>query len=466
MRGPFAVFVLGLVVFLAGLTPLWLRQDRSAPIPDDLESLAPVLQERIRTYVQAVRQQPADPEAHGQLGLLYEAHGYHDLAKLCYANAIAIAESNPRWRYHWAVLAQESGDVQAAESNLREVIAKRPDYAPAHQRLGLLLLDRNALQEAGYSFERVVQLRPDEVQGYIGLARVRLRMHEDREAVDVLSKALTIAPDRPEVHYLLGRAYRGLGRVEQGKVELARGGQAQQPVVRDPWRQEMLPLRLTRWLRRSRANDLLAEGQVAAAAEELEGLLADYPDNQNLMNDLAVAYSRLQRDDEAMRLLTDALRINEDHVPTHVNLAMLLGSRRDLARALEHAEKATVLAPKNAGAFSTKAKILLHLRRPDEALASFRQSEFLDPSDPTVHSAIGLTLVQLQRWEEAIKAYEEAVRLDTRSVRDRLRLGLLYRQAGRVEDARATLRAALQIEPDNEQVRQLLQDIEASSRDG
>ena len=168
---PTAMLAVGVAVSSAGAWRYWLspapmsaptpvavqKAPSIPPTPENLSELEPVLIEEIAACVRNANDWPDLPEPRGRLGLLYEAHGYSELAMQCYAGAYALEPADPHWRYLWAVLAQKAGDKDA-EDAFREVIAKKPEYAPAHERLGLLLLEANAYEEAseamiGIAFE-------------------------------------------------------------------------------------------------------------------------------------------------------------------------------------------------------------------------------------------------------------------------------------------------------------------------
>ena len=121
---------MGLALLAVGTFHYWTNPALEPPLLTDLDRLELALAEQIRAQVRAVRDNPDDAEAHGQLGILYQAHGYPDLAKRCYENAMRADGTPPRWRYHWAALVTAQGNAEGAESALREVIAAAPDYAP------------------------------------------------------------------------------------------------------------------------------------------------------------------------------------------------------------------------------------------------------------------------------------------------------------------------------------------------
>ncbi|MCH8031184.1 MAG: tetratricopeptide repeat protein, partial [Bacteroidetes bacterium] len=236
-----------------------------------------VLEQRITAHVQAVVERPNDAQAHGLLGNLYAGNGFPHLAMPCYAKAASLDPSNSRWLYYWANLARTTGLAREAEETLRKVIALEPDYAPAHEQLAWLLLDRNAMDEAARIFELVIRLRADNAGGYVGLANIKLSRDENLSAVDLLLRAAEMAPHRADVHYLLGRAYRKLGRLDEAKRELARARGGGEAPVDDPWLAPIGQAGVTHSMRTLRAVDLVNQGRVSEAVPIYEKLLAERP---------------------------------------------------------------------------------------------------------------------------------------------------------------------------------------------
>ena len=92
--------------------------------------------------MRAVDLDPADPERHGRLGLVYEANHLWEEARASFANARALDPGSAVWPLHEALAAEQLGDLDGAV----ELLAARADdfsyFAPLHHRLGHLLLEQ------------------------------------------------------------------------------------------------------------------------------------------------------------------------------------------------------------------------------------------------------------------------------------------------------------------------------------
>ena len=85
-------------------------------------------------------------------------------------------------------------------------------------------LSLNRLADARDLFQQLIDVFPAVARK--GLGEIALREGRFNEAVDHLEAALERAPNAAQVRYSLGMAYRGQGRLEQARAQLAKRGLA------------------------------------------------------------------------------------------------------------------------------------------------------------------------------------------------------------------------------------------------
>lgn len=462
-RLPMVVLGFGLVCAVGGALIYWFPTlPREIPVPNDLVGLEPILISEIERLKAAVQRDASKADGYGALGAFYEAQGWSDLALRCYENARSLDSDEPRWHYLWAVLAAKAGMTESAEGVFADVTKKAPSYAPAFEKLGSLMLDRNNLSGAKTCYERLVEIAPDEPRGYIGLALVRLGAEDFSQAAEILAKAITLSPNMPQAHYLLGRAYQGLGRLDEAKRELALGSNSVAAPLEDPWSARGSEGRVTVASQIQAATEMLDRGNVDRAAVMLEKILDSEPNDTAVMNNLSVAYLHLNRQDDALRLLKRALHLDSTSAGTQLNLSMAYRSKGDLDNALSHVEQAAALAPWDGRSHRNKGAILAQAGRLDEAIIAFEEAKRVDPGNPYVDGYLGVLFARLKRWDEAIKAFEEAVQRAPGSADWHFRLGFAYVRVNRLDDAISSLRTAQSLEPNNDKIKGLLRRIESN----
>lgn len=108
-----------------------------------------------------------------------------------------------KWRYDW--------QFGAAETGFRQAIALDPNYAPAHQWLGLLLTYRKRFDEGVRELQQAQQLDPlsSIIHANLALPHYFQRRHD--QAIAQIKRALDLNQSFPFGHFFLGWAYEQKG---------------------------------------------------------------------------------------------------------------------------------------------------------------------------------------------------------------------------------------------------------------
>lgn len=136
--------------------------------------------------------------------------------------------------------------------------------------------------------------------------------------------------------------------------------------------------------------------------------------------------------------------------PSQQQIAALTGSFRAgrHAEALELARTLASQFPTSLAAWNIRGAAARALGSLDEAEASFRQLETLDPGFAGAPYNLGLTLQDLGRNEEAVAAYRRALALDPQLAQAHNNLGNLLTRLGELDAAIAHLETARGLRPD------------------
>jgi tetratricopeptide (TPR) repeat protein len=145
------------------------------------------------------------------------------------------------------------------------------------------------------------------------------------------------------------------------------------------------------------------------ALQYLNEAIALDPNDHEVHLNLAVALIPLGRIDEADAELRRALEILPTHVDAHTNYGQLLQLRGELEAALEHLRAAVRYGPNDAFAHSNLANVLLRVGRHDEALHHFREAVRLDPYNPK--SLAGAAWILATHPDPSTRNPSEAVRI-------------------------------------------------------
>lgn len=451
-----------LLVVAAGIAAMALRGRFGARSgPDPAESGSELDAEVRRILERQIALTARNPSAanHGELGLVYEANQIWPEAERCFRLAAELEPTNPLWKLHQAIVTRSLGDSGAALGLLREVVGEAPDSAAAHYRLADGLLEARDVEGAIRHFRDAVRLAPARPEGHAGLGSALLEAEDHAGAEPVLRRALEIDPTYQSAHYLLGLAYRGLGRKEEATRELALGVGGNRRPLPDPLEANLARYRVDYATRVDGAVDLIEAGRVEDGIRVLEDLRATRPDDLNVLNNLSVAYKMRGNRAKALELLQHALAIDPKPFATWINLASVELELGRLDEALQHIDRAIELAGMVGKAHLVRGLILTQKGRLAEAQAALEASVRFDAGDPEAHYSLGRVCLMTGRFDDARKSLETTVRIAPAHLVATVELCGLYLRLGLEGDAQRALAAARRIAPDDPAVRALAGEV-------
>lgn len=103
------------------------------------------------------------------------------------------------------------------------------------------------------------------------------------------------------------------------------------------------------------------------------------PDEPNLTVGLSDLYIRVGRPEEAVRLLTDYLRLDPYMADAHFNMGLAYLNLREPAQAAKHLEDCVRIVPSDAEAFFYLGKAYEQSGKQERATAAFESAARLDP---------------------------------------------------------------------------------------
>lgn len=101
------------------------------------------------------------PESHLNMAILYENRGQVNPAESSYKTAIRLANGYTPARFNLANLYISTGRNREAEQQFMEILKLEPENGHAYYSLGLLFAETNRLDEAVSALEKAVELVPD-----------------------------------------------------------------------------------------------------------------------------------------------------------------------------------------------------------------------------------------------------------------------------------------------------------------
>lgn len=191
------------------------------------------------------------------------------------------------------------------------------------------------------------------------------------------------------------------------------------------------------------ANQALEDENFTLAAELLEKVIAESPNDHETRFQLAYAYTRLDQPDKAIENYRQVVEAQPDLTAAQANLSLLLMQSGHAPEALPHLKAVTEARPDDAHFQLYLAQALLAAKRFDEAVPAFQRALRLDVTSIDAMLGLGQSLEQSEHFAEAADAYRKAVAIDPKIANRFVGLAETLEQRGDVEQALSLYREYL-----------------------
>ena len=269
--------------------------------------------------------------------------------------------------YERALILVDASKIDAAEAELRKVVALQPNFYDAERVLGRVLLDRAGtdrakVDEALVHLQNAFRIYPDDLATGMAISQIYLASGRPAEAERVLASMIERAPDQRGLNYSYAQVLTKLGRGAESLKYLERA------VEVDPTFgmaiQQLVEI-------------YQSTSQWQKAADILQPLITDDPTNLDFQKQQAFFYLRAGMAEKA-----------------RARFAALL-----------------VADPKDTRTQYYLAESLSDLERYDDAERIYRQLLEKTPDDPDVLASFGLTQMGRKKYDEAAKTFRTLLAL-------------------------------------------------------
>ena len=165
-------------------------------------------------------------------------------------------------------------------------------------------------------------------------------------------------------------------------------------------------------------------------------------------NNLANAYYKQGRVEEAAKTALKAVELRPDYGVAHFNLGNIFARQGKFDLAQRHFEEALRLYPNYAELRSNLGQLLAERGDLQAGMEQFRKAIELNPALSRAHLNLGVVLAKQGRIDEADASLRVAVRLMPRSAETRFYLGSVYAAQNRYAEAAESFQESLQIDSD------------------
>lgn len=123
-------------------------------------------------YQEALSLDPSLSEAHHLIGLIALQVDKPAVAKEWFQTSISLEPENPVYLANLATAQYSLGNLDEAEKHYLEALEKEPNYAEAHNNLGILLKEQGHVERSKSYLEKAIELRPDYAPFFCDLAEL------------------------------------------------------------------------------------------------------------------------------------------------------------------------------------------------------------------------------------------------------------------------------------------------------
>ncbi|MEP6783629.1 MAG: protein kinase [Acidobacteriota bacterium] len=323
---------------------------------------------------------------------------------------------------------------------------------------GRALLDRRELtgnrRAALAEFERAIGADPKFATAHAGLAEAQWAIYRETNdkswadrAVASTRTAIDLEPDRPSVRYVAAlTAFRG-GNDATAKTELERALELQ-PTYEDAMRLY--------------GTVLMHQGEIERGLAEFNKVMAIRPNAVAVYMDLGVALYGASRFEEALKAFDKAIELSPGSALALIQAGASAQQLGDNKRALTYYEQANAIQPR-AETFSNIGTIQYGLGDYAKAAGAYEGSLLIRPTSAVTNRNLGDAYARLGRKADARRIYlkaveqaEEEVSVKPSDARTIARLAVYHAKAGDDAAAVRSIRRALELAADDQQVLQRL----------
>jgi len=315
--------------------------------------------------------------------------------------------------YSLGLIKQARKSPLEAESYFLDTLKEQEPYKDTYLRLAAIFLDRREPHRAREYLEKELAWHPDSDLAHLYMAQCLSQENKPEERGKMISKALELTDDKPEV---LEKA--GCALAEMGQFAPAAG--VFQRLVRAlpdyPYGKKLL------------AKALYDSGRFAEALKNYKEYLEMTPDDPEALNDLGNCYFKTEDYAEAERIFERTLSVTDRLAITYRNLGL------------------------------TK----IRLGKPEEALGPFQDYAEVAPDDIDIQLALGVAYSQINQHIKAIPHFEKFLEKNPGHSEALFRISECYLALGYLDSAVIGYQQVLKIDSDFRPARERLQQIQLS----
>jgi tetratricopeptide (TPR) repeat protein len=197
------------------------------------------------------------------------------------------------------------------------------------------------------------------------------------------------------------------------------------------------------------AIEMHRSGQLAAASQLYQKVLAREQGNAEALHLLGVLYHQQGQHARAIELISRAVALRPNSPAYHANLAEAYRALGDFERAAGCCRVALSIWPNYPEALCNLGAALQGQGQNAESVEYLRRALELRPNFVVAHNNLGIALRELNQKDEALEHFKTAVELDATFAPAQTNLGQILLDRGQADDALPHSREAVRLDPNS-----------------
>ena len=435
-------------------------------------------------FRRAVEAEPTNRDARLALATFFVYSKQMDKAEEAYKGLAELDKDRPEGSAALADFYSSQGRHDDAIRIYQEILARSPEYARAHYRIGEMMLMRGDTAGASTQADEVLKANPRDMQALLLRARVRLQTGQPKQikdAIEDLKEVLKQEPNsRAGLYFMSEASFRANqldqariyaadleryhpdylpAKLMQAQISLASGdnknalnrsnelleliGKAGPDRNISP--QLLAELRLKGLTTRGSAQ--MALGNVKAARADMEAARDQAPGMPGVYSNLAMVALKENKTDEAIALYGRALDIDKVNFDALNGLISIYVKQNQLDQAHARVDQALGAQPNFASLHYLKAQVYSFERNSAGAEAELRKTIEIEPNYLPAYFGLGALFINTNQQERAIAEYRKVLEKRPDDASTYTLIGMLEESRQNYDGAAESYRKALEHDP-------------------
>ncbi|MCR5285326.1 MAG: tetratricopeptide repeat protein [Treponema sp.] len=297
-----------------------------------------------------------------------------------------------------------SHDFTTAARLYKMLLTTDPSNVDYLKQLGSIYVQNQEDEKAIPYYEQIITFYPHYIEAMNSLGAIYRRLHRYEESIAILQKAVDEGRDVASVNYNLGFTYKEMGNYQD-------------------------------------------------AIEAFNLVIHENPDDVLAYNHLGKIYDAQKNYEKAIASYKRGLQIDQNHPILNYNLAHCYEETKNITDAIRCYQAALKTRPGWVDAINDFSELLIKCQKNKEAQDLVQQSIKLHPGNADLLCLLGRVYLNQYDYAAAEKTFKQAESLKRNDVKILLGLSKALESGDKVDAALEKVLAAMELEPENRDIR-------------